>query len=352
MKPIHIFLLTVILLLLGGIYLWQQDPGAPPDATLFSKILPDLAEDKVGEIAVKARQDKENPGLTLRRNDGGWEVERTDGDTSFWAPAREERVERLLTALKELHGEKRAEEEDVLPTFALGDEEALSVSLKGEDGGELHHLLVGKRGPRPDTSFVRKASSKTVYLASENLLTLFELWTEEPVSSPGARSWTELTVVSQGPSEIEGISFSRGTDKWSLVRRPVPENETEEKAPVWDYTEGGDTAVKTDDETREAMKDLFPLRARDVAGPERSGAFGLGPGDQEGRLTLHLAGRGPTILHTGRLDEERDSAWIRDEHGIIYEVGADMFRGLTSPFSAGQEPEAEEITPSAGPRKD
>jgi hypothetical protein len=368
MKQRYIVFLTLALIALAGVYFLQQRPRETPEAELFTRLGPDVSLDSLAGIEVWSQRDAASAHLRLEKRDGDWMVERKDGESTFFAPAKKDRIERLVETLRDLRGEKRAAGPEVFETFSLTDGEALHIALR-ETGKELEPLLVGKRGPSWDSSFVRKASSQDVYLASKNLLSLFDLWDELPEKTPGPRPWTDSTVIAEGPQQLEGLSFSRGAEQWTLVMAeskekadnataaaggeaaPTPPAEAQGKE-SWEYSADGNKQVKTGAEVQPVLSKIFPLRAQDVCDPGESRNYGLGPGEQHGRLTVHLKSKGLEILHLGRMDKNRQIGWIRNDKGHIYEVTAEAMDTLSAPFKANEKAGDADATRSEGPRQD
>jgi hypothetical protein len=343
MKQRYIMFLTFALLALAGIYRLQQRPQETPEAELFVRLGPDVSLDSLTGIEVWSQRDAASAHLRLEKRDGDWMVERKDGESTFLAPAKKDRIERLVETLQDLRGEKRAEGPEMLDTFSLTDGEALEIVLRGTEK-EFEPLLAGKRGATWDSSFVRKASSQDVYLASKNVLSLFDIWDELPEKTPGPRPWTDLTVVAEGPQQVKGLSFSRGADQWTLVmtesEEKAADNATATATPQaeaqgkesWDYSVGGKQQNKTGAEVQPMLSKIFPLKAQDVCNPEKARDYGLGPGEQYGRLTVHLKAKGLEILHVGLTDRDRQVGWIRNDKGYIYEITAESMDALSAPF--------------------
>ncbi len=342
MKKSQLLFLGAVLIILAGLYFYQQHPATIDQEEIYTQLCPDVQLDDIDEIEVWTGTTEKAAPLHLKKREQAWWVELNEQGTTFSAPAKPERLKRLVGHLNSLHGEKRAEGAAILDTFYLKDDQAMHLVLKENDKEKLH-LLVGKRGPEWDSCFVRKNKADTVYLASNNLLGLFDIWSEEPKQDPEARPWVDLMIISQGPSEVEGLSYARGTTEWSLVQGKQGDSEKEKRAEPasgkpekteaeWVLTLNGQEQIKGSEEIRKFLSGLFPLRAVDVAPPEKAQDAGLGPGDQYGRLTVHLKGKGIKILHIGRLDKETSKGWIRDQRGVLFQVEGKILDTINNPI--------------------
>ncbi len=342
MKKSYLFILASTLLILAGIYIYQQRPARVHDEDFYSRLCPSVQSAE--EILVWTGKAQTKNALHIKKNDKGWWVYLSGNSTTYPAPAKVQKVRRLLFQISNLQGEKRASGKDILETFHLKDSEALHLLFK-RNGKELAHLLAGKRGPRWDSCFVRRNQDDTVYLVSRNLLGLFDIWNLIPKRNPEAAPWVDLTVISQGPEEIEGISYSRGSLEWSLVqnsealsKKADKEGKTTGKisgnsGTDWILTFDGNVSHKKDADAQKLLSVLFPLEAEKIVPVAKAGKIGLGPGDQYGRLTVHLKGRGMKLLHVGRWDQKQSCGWIRDERGIIFRVRGKILRVLNHPDS-------------------
>ncbi len=361
MKGKHIIILSIILISLIGIYFWQQRPVTVNEAPLFEKVLKGIDISRVDLVEVWSGQDSASSHLVLRKKEGKWFVKRQEDGSSFLAPAKEDRIERLLSSLANLKGETRARGEENMKTFALTEDKALHVTLKGGDK-VIAHLIVGKRGPRWDSSFVRPLDSDKAYLASNNLLTLFDIWSEMPENSPNPRPWTNLSVIAEVGSEVEAISYEGPDKNWSLTSHretadasnvTKSDNVTSGKSvkTKWLFSLNGKEEKKDAAEVKKFLEKLLPLYGNDVLPPSRANEVGLGPGSRYARLTFHFGRKGIKMFHIGAIDEKKKVGWLRDENGTIYEVKSDWIEQIHSPFSKKDE-KKKTVSQSEGPRKD
>ncbi len=354
MKPQTVALLAIVLAGLGALYFYLQQPEKIDQEQLYTQVVPQFDKDTIVEISahIPAKEGEKGHPLHLVRKEGRWLVQRWDKEKPYWAPAKEEKFGRLLAALRGLAGEKRASGKDLFATFALDKDQAMRVELKKSGGGKIA-LEIGKRGPRWNSSFVKRPGSDDIYICSQNLLSLFEIWSEKPAGSLSARPWTEKTIVAEGPGEVEGVSYTRGTLEWSLVAKKDEEQEDREKARSEEKEEGskplqyvfnynGEAGSRTEEEARKILQGFLPLHGNDVVNPSRASDYGLGPGQQSGRLTIHMKGKGVKILHVGLMDEKAQKGWIEDGRGNIYEVGVNVIKKIENPIGPEKDTEKAE----------
>ncbi len=343
MKPHTLIVLAIILAGLGASYFYLQRPEKIDQNQLYTPIIPKLDVNEIVEIEAFGPTKDKGHHLLLVKKAGRWLVQKWDKNKSYWAPAKESKVKRLITALSGLTGEKRASGKKLLATFALDNKEAMKVALK-KSGGQKIVLEVGKRGPQWNSSFVKLPDSDSIYLCSQNLLSLFDIWSEKPAGHPEPGPWIDKTIIAEGPGEIEGVSYSRGTLEWSLVAKnkekeangdgnSTAENgKTTVKTLEYVFNFNGENSFRTEQEAREILQGFLPLYAYDVVNPDSASDFGLGPGQQSGRLTIHLKGKGVKILHVGLKDEKTKKGWIKDDKGTIFEVASSVIKKIENPL--------------------
>ncbi len=358
--------IVVLFCLVLGLYFFSKRPEKTSPSDVFSTVVPDFSVESVDEVTVWVNGEDAGPRLVLKKEDGKWWVSTQDGNETFFAPCEEGRVKRLLESLKGIKGEERARGKDFFPTFNIGDDEALHFELKSGDY-VVAHVLVGKRGAQWGTSFVRLNGDDRVFIVQKNLLSLVEIWDEKAEKSPSSKSWIELAIVKDGPGSIEGISYTATGTAWSLEQvspqrtevkgtdNNVTNGEEIKKEKSWVLVQNGVRKKISKEDVRDFLNSLFPLYANGVRSPKLASRFGLGDGDEQGRLTLHFKAKGLKILHVGKVDKEKKVGWIRDERGVIYEVdGKKVEKLVNGPQKEGasakeekkaHEPEEKEDTP-------
>ena len=161
---------------------------------------------------IEIYQGKEKKGFKLVREDHRWVLL-----SDFRKPANESLVENFLETLANLSGEERASGKKYFSRFGVGEEEGIHVVLR--DGESvLAHLILGRRGPQWESTFVRFAGREKIYLVPVNLLAKLEVWEETP-APPKEKAFLDLEVLTLPVEEIKELSFEGQQISWKLTRR-------------------------------------------------------------------------------------------------------------------------------------
>lgn len=198
MKSKQILLVVVVFAVLAGLYFLQQS-NQP-------EVLLDLGYEKLGAPAADIAgiacylAGKEDPAVALVLREGRWLVE-----SKLNAPASETKVQELLEKVEELEGDLRSSSADVLKDYGIADDQALRLDLSGKDGQPIQRLLLGNQGPGYNEMFVRQPGSDSVYLARQNLRSLFGLYGSGGGQVPEGKAWLDTTVLSIPKEEIARI---------------------------------------------------------------------------------------------------------------------------------------------------
>ncbi|OCC15149.1 hypothetical protein DBT_1269 [Dissulfuribacter thermophilus] len=323
MKQSHVVILSVVFILVIGLYFIQKRPHHVEPNELFEEVIPEFDIDSIDSIKVWTPKDKSGHPFHIVKKDHSYWIEVYEDGTSFLAPCQESRVKRLLESLRGLRGEERAKGEDHFDTFLIGDKNALHLELKSGDR-VICHILVGKRGEAWGTSFVRKVDDDSVLIVRKNMLSLVEIWQERAAQNPSPTSWIDLGVIKDDSSEVEGVSYSTSDEVWSLTSSG---NETSEKG-KWLLVQDGAQISIDEDKAKEFLRSIFPLYAKSVRDPSKIKDFGLSSGENFGRFTIHYRTKGLKIIHIGKIDKEKKVGWIRDNRGVIFEVSSDLIHKI------------------------
>ena len=203
----------VAIAVLAVIAVWQRRPRTD-DLRGPEVIVPEGTLAGVTAIEIR-RQDRDGEAVTLQRLDGVWRV--TSRDDSV---GESDHVDRLVAAVDGLVGEERARDADLLPEFQLaGDGATHLVFNRGDE--EVLHLLVGKRGPRVNRSFVRLDGDDRALLGHAGIHSALG------IHGQGDRPFKpdffiDLHLMGVDPERISAMSVE-GTETWSVVR-PDPQS--------------------------------------------------------------------------------------------------------------------------------
>lgn len=299
MSSRNLFFLTGLLVLLLVMYFVAQRMVRPPgikEALLVSLGQPEWQRVDRLEIFLGSEPEKK---LFLVKKKTGWEVLGSSPEENYPRPAKNSLIDNFLSDLSQLSGEERVSGKSFWERFLLTDEKALHVvGWRAEQ--EVFHLLVGKRGPYWDSTFVRLKDSEKVYLVPENLLARFEIWKEQP-TTPSVDPWIDKEILVVNLPDLKKLSFVwKGKVLWRLER---------EKDRWWVEKEGRRREVN---EVEKKLREVFPLFAEKVLRPEtfrkeigrleletklatrESLSFGVSA--QKGR---YLAKKGPYVYELG-----------------------------------------------------
>ena len=299
MSSRNLFFLTGLLVLLLVMYFVAQRMVRPPgikEALLVPLGQPEWQRVDRLEIFLGSEPEKK---LFLVKKKTGWEVLGSSPEENYPRPAKNSLIDNFLSDLSRLSGEERVSGKSFWERFLLTDEKALHVvGWRAEQ--EVFHLLVGKRGPYWDSTFVRLKDSEKVYLVPENLLARFEIWKEQP-TTPSVDPWIDKEILVVNLPDLKKLSFVwKGKVLWRLER---------EKDRWWVEKEGRRREVN---EVEKKLREVFPLFAEKVLRPEtfrkeigrleletklatrESLSFGVSA--QKGR---YLAKKGPYVYELG-----------------------------------------------------
>ena len=338
MKKKTLYTLLGALLVLVIIYLIQlrtHTTVSVKESTV--QILPDFSPNAVAKIA--AYQDTAaEKRLVLEKSHGRWVVK-----SNFNAKAQENQVEKLLETLKGMRGQLRSTKEELLSDFEIGEEETFHLVLYDEEGTELNHLLVGKKGPDWKSSFVRRSGESNVYLVNENLLTQFGVYGEGERELDFNR-WTDLKVFDFTEKELTRMAINTPKRKRVFEKREetpgISEDTTEVQTPMLPTIEYEWVQTLPNYESLEERKitnlarALANLRASEVVDPTQVGKYGLSKPYYTVELTLE-EGRS-LVFSVGELsDKKAESRYCRSsESDLVYIIPKFQFENIFErPFS-------------------
>ena len=310
MSSRNLFLLTGLLVFCLLMYFIAQRAGRPPgveEALWISLGKPEWQNIDRLEVFLGSEPKKK---LLLIKKDSGWEIRGPSAEENYPRPAKSSLIENFLSNLSRLSGEERVSDPSFWEKFGLTEEKSLHlVGWQGER--KVFYLLVGKRGPYGESSFVRLKDSEKVYLVSENLLARFEIWDEAP-ASPSADPWIDKEILALDLAEIKKLSFFwKGKLQWRLER----------KKDRWLIEKGG--RVKEVNGVEEQLRALFPLFAEKVLRPE---SFR----QEIGRLELETKLATREVLYFS--DSPSTGRYLVQKRAYVYEVSSEVVEKLRKAF--------------------
>jgi len=223
----EITIAVVVLAVLAALAAWQRWPreAAPVGpVAVFADGTP--APDEVAAIELW-QEGPDGARATLQRRGDRWSLATRDR-----APVDPERVQRLLDAVDGLVGEVRVDDEALLPEFRLAGDGVIHLQLRDAAGEIRLHLLVGKRGPASNRSFVRPDGDPRAWLAHAALHSSLGLHgRNEPPLDPDF--FLDLHLFRVEADDVLAIR-AEGGDPWAIARDAVG-------APwTWDPARDGD----------------------------------------------------------------------------------------------------------------
>lgn len=198
----------VAIAVLAVVAVWQRRPRTD-DVRGPEVIVPEGTLAGVTAIEIR-REDRDGEAVSLRLENGAWIVTSRDD-----VVAETEHVERLVAAIDGMVGEERARDAILLPEFQLAGDGAAHLVFHSGDA-EILHLIVGKRGPRVNRSFVRLDGDDRALLGHAGIHSALG------IHGQGDRPFEpdffiDLHLVGVDPERITAMSV-QGPQPWSLVR--------------------------------------------------------------------------------------------------------------------------------------
>ncbi|NPA48562.1 MAG: DUF4340 domain-containing protein [Thermodesulfobacteria bacterium] len=265
-------------------------------------------EDLKEATRIEIYQGSRRNGLVLVKEGNRWVIL-----SDYRKPASERLVEKFLETFANLSGEERARGKKYFDRFGVGEKEGLHVVFK-KDGQVLSHFVVGKRGPRWESSFVRLEGQDNIYLVPVNLLALVDIQTEEP-APPKEEAFLNLEVLTLPIEELKELTFESPNISWSLR---LEDNK-------YLFEVNGEKREIPLEEGRKFLRKLFPILAEGVVPPDRF------PGPQ-GVLSYSLRdGRKGRLYLTC---QKEDCLLKKDD--FVFRVKKETLKVLFSPSFDGE----------------
>lgn len=250
---------AAVLVALAIVAAWQRRPRevAPlGPVPVFAEGAPEL--DSITVIELSQEGSAGNHGR-LERREAGW-VLTSRGD----APADAQRVERLLESLEGLVGEVRADDPGLLPEFQLSGDGVIRLALHAAEAAPLV-LLVGKRGPRSNRSFVRPEGDDRAWLAHGPLHSALGIHGrgDAPLNTD---HFLDLHLFRVEADEVLAVAVE-GDHAWSLVR--------DSNGAAWQWDPPGAGGVPNERGATGKAHTVARLRASSLVGTTDEAAHGL-----------------------------------------------------------------------------
>lgn len=277
---------------------WPRDGGPTGPSTLVEPGM--LTAETVARIEIR-REGREGEELVLVRDGATWSLPERDD-----APANGEHVERLLSTLDGLAGELRADDPALHTDFQLAGDGAIHVMATSADGAALLDIVVGKRGPRVNRSFVRLAGEDVVWLAHAGIHGALG------IHGHGDRPFdpeffVDLYLLRVEPDDVLAVHVE-GDEAYGLVR-------DEDGEWRWDPPSGGPPP----DSRGATGKAHSAARARAAALEGRRPMADCGLDTPSARFRVDAEGESLTLLVGAPVPRAADEAGGREERYVAVE---------------------------------
>jgi len=227
----NLSILAILLILIGGIYYYlnKKEPFLPTSERLYLPLyLSELSPSMIEIYRPQKSEDSSPEGVVLSKENQNWKIR-----SFFNAPASEKRINGFFKTLSFLEGQVRSNEPGALKYFSIEDHQALHIVFKDKEEQEIYHLLLGKSGPNLRQTFIRDASSHTVFLAYENLYAQIGMWANPEESNPEPKIWFDLNFMHLNTDKIEKVVIHTPVSDWKLISKKEPLEDTDKKITVW-----------------------------------------------------------------------------------------------------------------------
>ncbi|MBK8166761.1 MAG: DUF4340 domain-containing protein [bacterium] len=280
-------ILAVVVVVLVGISAVQKLGHRRATSRAASSVLVEgtYTAESVGRLELG--RGAETRAVVLASGPDGWRVE-----TAWSARASRERIDALLSALGDLHGEYRSDSRDVLGDYGLDDEAAVTIRAFGRDGQPLFGLDVGGRPQGGAGNFVRRPGADEVYLTTAGILAQLGIYGEPTL--PSSRHFLDLQAVKEERVAVDAIRLreATGTREYRKVFSPPAAADSASVAAVrntWEWQAAPGTRGPTPAKTKvdAVLGSLVSVRAADLGDPAApASAYGLDAPLREATLVM------------------------------------------------------------------
>lgn len=271
--------LVVVVLLWGGVTVLSGKGGPEAPSGEIAGVFDGLTAGSVSAVHMTRDADT----VTLRREGSGWRVNGWDADSAA--------VAGLFATLADTHiGDLAATNPANHARMGVSEDSAWTVAF--DENGGSRTLLVGARGPRYGTAYVRLPGEDEVYLAEGDLRARMDR---------SVTDWRNKRLVAVDTAEVARIEVDRGDAPYTLVRADS----------TWTLEGGAQADSSTVNAVLDALANVradgFAVQGDSIASlPEEIALRAFSPtGDTlaalsfgEGSGTRWARARGDSILYT------------------------------------------------------
>ncbi len=349
MKAKSLIPLVIILVILALLILFRQagkeESSIVEEAGLVSLFPEGLTKGDIVELELYAGpKPDEKVVLEWNADADGWQV-----PSHFNAPVKDSKIDELLDALVEVHGEFRAtaDADEELEQYRLKPDTAFNiVAYKKDSDQPAFHLLAGA-SPGYKTVFVRAADNKEVYVADTDFRRLAGLYGDDMVKAPEADAWLDKSILNLDKDNIDKIALNY-PDKELAFAKETPaeqEKEQEEEAagnqseaeaettgddageekpePKWVLEKGGPAPeIKFKQKALDSLlTKLDSLTGNGVVDPEKMSEWGLD--EPAYKCTVSFADDSPDVVIEGGRPDPGEDGYVRvatEPDSLVYKL--------------------------------
>jgi len=188
--------LVIVVALWGGVTVLSGKGGPRPATGKIASVLDGLTEGSVSAVRMARGGDT----TTLRRESDGWRVNGWDADSTavagLFSMLADTRIGDLVATNPANHAR-----------MGVSEDSAWTVVFDLDGGSRT--LLVGARGPRYGTAYVRMPGEDAVYLADGDLRARMDR---------SVTDWRNRRMAAVDTSEVARIEVDRGGAPYAIVR--------------------------------------------------------------------------------------------------------------------------------------
>lgn len=319
MKPKHIIILTVILVLLAAGVVFKQFQKPPELATEEFTPL-DLSFDPAQVAKIELTKGKEEKAVELAKENDVWKAV-----NFFGVRAETSKIDEFLKALREAKGELRAKDKSLFKDFGLGEEQAFRLAFSDSQGKSILTLFLGSKKPSYDSCFVRKDGSDLVYLSDGNFFGKLGLYGDPANESPKKDFWASLSLIHFKTDEISRIEARRFPgDKELLAAGVLRETDPNDPAKKkWKYVRPEVPFGLDAEKIKQFLNSIPNWKANKVLDPKAQDYGFVKPRWQ---MKLGIETGGEVVLTAGNEDSSTKASFIQVSNApVVFELPSYYF---------------------------
>jgi hypothetical protein len=288
--------LIIVLAVLAGVFLLVRRGGN--GETEVQPLFPGFDAGEAGRITIGGHAAE----TVIEKVNGVWVV--TSEDTF---PVDPSALDGVLTQTAAFTRHDMVSANPAKQAIYQVDSTGTSITIQSPDGDVLASFVVGKAGPDYQSTYVRRAGSDEVFLASGYLQSVFER---------GGRTWQDTKIFTLEPDEFTEVYVIRPNQTIGIKT---------DGAGAW-YISEPESAACDQNQASRLVRTIADLRAEDFAGRAPVKESGLAAPDSSIKFTLS-GGVTDGLAFGGQTESKRVYAKA-DNSDIVYLLGAYKVKAL------------------------